>query len=468
MTTSSHVTGGLRQELTGAQLSRSPRFVERATLAVACVGFFMVVLDTTVVNVALPSIGRGLGANLSDLQWVLDGYTLVFGALVFSAGHFADRWGASACFGVGVALFAACSIGCSFAPSPAVLLAARGVQGVAAAIMLPSSLSLVSEMHVNARKRARAIAIWSSAGGAAVAAGPVIGGVLTEAFSWRAVFIINVPVALAALCALRWVPRSRSGEGSFDLLGVATAVAALGALTYAVIEGGRAGFGDERVLVALVICGLAAIGLVTTQRGETSAIPLRVFSQPAVLGPVFAGVALYFTFYGAVFALSLFFQDGLGEGPAEAGLMFLPMTGLITIATLFSGFWTGRSGWRRPMAVGLGAMGLGLVAMSLLDSASSLWLIGVSTLPVGIGCGVAGPTIPTALLATLPRERSGVASGLANSLRQLGATLGVAVFGAFVGTHGSPDKGMHIAFLVSAATVLLAATVIVYMRGLRL
>jgi DHA2 family methylenomycin A resistance protein-like MFS transporter len=223
------------------------------------------------------------------------------------------------------------------------------------------------------------------------------------------------------------------------------------------------------VSVALAICGLAAVVMVTMQRSETSAIPLRALGQPAVVGPVFAGMALYFAFYGTVFALSLFFQDGLGEGPAEAGLMFFPMTGVITVATLFSGFWTGRSGWQRPMAVGLGTMGLGLVTMSVLDSESSLWLIGVSTLPVGIGCGVAGPTIPTALLATLPRERSGVAAGLANSIRQFGATLGVAVFGALVTTHGSTEQGMHIALLMSAATVLLAATtVMVYMRGLRL
>jgi DHA2 family methylenomycin A resistance protein-like MFS transporter len=424
---------------------------------VACLGFFMVVLDTTVVNVALPSIGRSLGGGISGLQWAIDGYTVVFAALVLSAGHISDRIGASVAFGRGIALFGLSSAACGLAPTLGVLLGARVLQGAAAAMMLPASLALVGQAHTDPRLRAQAIAIWAAAGGAAVAAGPVVGGVLTETLGWRTVFFINLPIAAVALALLPLVPRSPRQAAKFDVPGQLFAILALASLTFGVIEGAHVGFGKPQIVAALSLFVVAsAVFAFTERRAADPAVPLGLLANRRAVGTLIAGLALYFSFYGVIFVLSLFFQNVLHHGPATSGLLFLPMTALITLATVRTGAWIHRSGAWVPMTVGFVLMSAGSLALLAIDGQTTWWEIGLYTIPVGVGAGIAGPAIPVALLAAIPAERSGVASGIANALRQTAATLGVAVYGALLAGHVAFVSGMHRGFAVSAGGTVIA------------
>jgi DHA2 family methylenomycin A resistance protein-like MFS transporter len=425
------------------------------TVAVACLGFFMVVLDTTVVNIALPSIDRDLGGGVSGLQWVVDGYTLLFGALVLSSGHLSDRIGASAAFAWGTALFAGSSVACALAPSLGLLIAGRLCQGAAAALMLPSSLAIVGQAHADPRARARAISFWAAAGGAAVAAGPVAGGLLTDALGWRSVFYVNVPIAAAALVGLILVPRSPRRPARLDIPGQVTAALALAALTFGLIEGGRRGYDDPLIIASLALFLVLTVAFVHVElRVPEPAVPLKLLSNRLAAGTIGAGATLYFSFYGVIFTLSLYFQYVLHNSPARSGLMFVPMTALITVATLTTNGWRHHSDAWIPLSAGLTLMVAGLLALAVVDADTATWQVAISTIPVGVGSGIAGPGIFVAMLAALPADQAGIASGVANANRQVAATLGVAIFGALVAGGTDLVAGMQAAFLVSAGALV--------------
>jgi DHA2 family methylenomycin A resistance protein-like MFS transporter len=431
-------------------------------LPVACMGFFMVVLDSTVVNIALPSVARDLGGGISGLQWVVDGYTVTFGALMLSAGHVSDRIGASVSFGRGLAAFGISSAACGLAPTLGVLLVARVGQGAAGALMLPASLALVGQAHADPRERGRAIAIWAAVGGTAVAAGPVVGGVLTQTVGWRAVFFVNVPIAILALGLLLRVTRSPRRATRFDLPGQLLAVAALFCLTFGVIEGAHVGFGKPQIVISLVGFLLTSASFVYVEgRADEPAVPLKLLATHGAAGTMGAGLAIYFSFYGIIFVLSLFFQRILHAGPAVSGLMFVPMTALITLATMRTASWTHRRGAWVPVTVGLLIMLAGALALVAINAQTPWWEIAVGTVPVGVGAGIAGPAIPVALLAAIPTEQSGIASGVANALRNVAATLGVAIFGALLAGNGGFSSGVQRVFLVSAGTLALAVVLAV-------
>jgi DHA2 family methylenomycin A resistance protein-like MFS transporter len=338
-----------------------------------------------------------------------------------------------------------------------VLLVARVCQGAAAALMLPASLALVGQAHADPPRRARAIAIWAAAGGMAVAAGPVVGGVLTQALGWRAVFFVNVPIAVLALALLLLVPRSPRRAARFDTPGQLLAVVALFCLTFGVIEGAKVGFGRPQIVIALAGFVLASTIFVHVERRAAEpAVPLKLLANHGAAGTIGAGLAIYFSFYGIIFVLSLFFQRILHAGPAASGLMFVPMTALITISTIRTASWTHRRGAWMPVAVGLLIMMVGALALVAIDAHTPWWEIAVGTVPVGVGAGIAGPAIPVALLAAIPAEQSGIASGIANALRSVAATLGVAIFGALLAGTGGFSAGAQRVFLVSAGTLALA------------
>ena len=305
----------------------SPPAPGRVLLA-ASLGFFVVILDVTIVNVALPSIGDDLGADLSELQWVVDAYVVAFAALLLSAGAFGDRIGVARCYSAGMVAFTLASIVCGAAPSLEVLLVARFLQGAAAALLLPSSLALVRLAYLDPGARAKAIGIWAAMGGVALAAGPVVGGLLTGAVDWRAIFFLNIPVGIAAVVANARSPRSARIRTPLDLPGQIAAVLAIGALTYGVIEAGHEGIDSPRALAAFVVFALAAEAfLVIERRSSHPAVPLGLFRAPIASAAIVTGLLFNFAFYGQVFVLSLYFQDVLGHGPIASGLMFLPLTG---------------------------------------------------------------------------------------------------------------------------------------------
>lgn len=418
----------------------------------------MIVLDTTVVNVAVPSVGDDLDAALSDLQWIVDAYVVVFAALLLSSGTLSDRIGAARCFSLGMIGFTAASLVCGAAPALWVLLAARVAQGAAAALLLPSSLALVRLAFEDPRERARAIGTWVAVGGTAVAAGPVLGGVLTSAVDWRAIFLINLPVGIIAVAANVRAPAAPRNREPLDLPGQLAAIVAVGTLTFAVIKGGHEGFASPLVVAMLLTFAFASAAFVAIERGSAHpALPLSLFRSPTLSGSVLVGLVLNFAFYGQLFVFSLFFQDVLGHSPVEAGLMFLPLTALIAGVNLVAGRMVNRFGPRVPLLLGQLSMVVGLLGMTQVDQDSATALILLLTVPIGVGGGLAIPPLTAVLLDSVPAEQAGLASGLFNAARQFGGGLGVAVFGGMVASDFIP--GMHLSLAVGAAAVLVSFAV---------
>jgi DHA2 family methylenomycin A resistance protein-like MFS transporter len=439
---------------------------ERLALTAALLGFFMISLDATAVNVALPAIGRSLGGATAGLQWVVDGYTVPFAALLISAGAVSDRLGARRVFGCGLVVFSAASAGCGLAPGLATLVAARIVQGAAAAVMLPSSLALVRQAFTDPAARARSVAVWSSGGAAAIAAGPVLGGILTSTAGWRAIFFVNLPVgaAVLALLAVR-AQRSPRLAAPLDPAGQVTAVLGLAALTFGVIAGGATGFARPPALAALAVALLAGAGFLAVEsRAARPMVPLALLRSPAVASCVVTGFSINAAFYGVAFVLSLYFQRVLGDPAITAGLLFLPMTGLLTVANLGSARVAARWGHYVPVRAGLcvGTLGLLLLAFvpALMPGRAALEIaLEVALVPAGAGLGFALPSLTFLLLDSLPAAQAGLAGGLFNAARQTGGALAVAVFGTLVA--GSFVTGMRVSMLV-AAVLLLASTVAVF------
>ncbi|MEU7301145.1 MFS transporter [Streptomyces sp. NPDC007206] len=414
------------------------------TLTASLLGFALICLDASVVNVALPAIGTSLGGGMSGLQWVVDAYTLAFAALMLSTGAFSDRAGASRAFALGTAVFTLASAACGLAPNLPALIGARVVQGVAAAVVLPASLALVRQAYREPARRARAVAAWAAGGSLAVALGPVAGGALTTAWDWRGIFFVNLPLGAAILALLVRAPRSRPRPAPLDLPGQLTAVVALVALTFAAIEGGTAG---GAALVVAVVAGAAFLRV--EARRPHPVVPLSLFRNRTVATAVAAGSAVSVAFYSLVFVFSLFFQQVQGRSALYAGLMFLPMTGLIAVTNVVAGKLAGRYGPRLPMLVGQPLAVAGLLALLYVDAGTPSALVAVLLVPLALGCALTVPPLTTAMMDAVPAERAGLAAGVLNAARQVAGGLGIAVFGALLG-HGF-EAGMRLSLTVSAA-----------------
>ena len=421
-------------------------------LAAGMLGFFMITIDVSAVNVALATMGRDLHAATNGLQWVVDGYTLMFAALLLSAGALSDRIGARRAYAGGVAAFTLASIACGAAPGLGVLTGARFVQGCAAAVMLPSSLALVRQAFDDPARRARGIALWTAAGSSAVAAGPVLGGILVSAWSWRGIFLINVPAGLVALVLLARVAPSPRLPASLDLGGQLTAVLALGGLTYGVIEGSAAGYTAPRVLAAFAVAaGAAAAFALVESRVATPAVPFRLFRSRAALITLATGFAINTAWYGIVFVIGLYAQQVLGASALATGLMFVPMALGIVLTNMASPRLAARSGPAVPLVAGMLMTVAGLTGLVWAGSVVETALL---MIPFG-AVGLSVPTLITILLNDVPTAQAGLAGGVFNASRQMGSAMGVAVFGGLL-SGGSFRSGM-VASLAISATLLAAA-----------
>ncbi|MGW1022696.1 MFS transporter [Streptomyces sp. NPDC002577] len=432
------------------------------TLTAALLGFALITLDASVVNVALPAIGGALGGGMSGLQWVVDAYTLAFAALMLSTGAFSDRAGATRAYAIGVAVFTLASAACGLAPSLPVLIASRVVQGVAAAVMLPASLALVRQAYTDPKKRARAVAAWAAGGSAAVALGPVAGGALTTAWDWRGIFFVNLPLGAVALALLVRAPRSQRRPAPLDLPGQLAAVVALTALTFAVIEGGEGGTAGLVALVVAVAAAAAFLGIEVRQPHPV--VPLGLFRNRTVAVTVAAGAAVSVAFYSMVFVFSLFFQQVQGRSALNAGLMFLPMTGLIAVTNIVAGKLAGRFGPRLPMLLGQVLAVAGLLLVLGVDAHTPGPVLAFLLVPLALGCALTVPPLTAAMMDVVPAERAGLAAGVLNSARQVAGGLGIAAFGTLVsdGASGGFLAGMRISLLISAG--LLGATAVATLR----
>ena len=430
----------------------------RIVVAATGLGFALVQLDVSIVNVALARIGADLGTGVGGLQWVVDAYALAFASLLLSAGAFGDRNGARKAFVAGFALFVAASLGCGLAPTMAALIGARAVQGLGAALLVPCSLTLLSHAcQGDAAKRAGAISLWTAAGSIGLAAGPVLGGFLVDWLGWRTVFLVNLPVgAFGIWLTVRFVDESPSGGGAIDPAGQALGIVALVALTAGVIEAGSRGWSDPLVLSGIALAATSGAGfLLVEARVRCPMLPLGLFRDPAFSTATMVGLAINLTLYGVIFLLGLYLQRVRLLTAAASGLAFLPFPLALMLSNIAARWVMKWLGIRRTMVAGLlvGAIGYALLRGIDATTPYAVLLAGLLVIPVGIGLAV--PAMTTALLATVPASRSGVASGVLNTVRQAAGAIGVALFGAFLAADAVP--GIQRAFDVSAVLFVIAA-----------
>ncbi|MFF0490481.1 MFS transporter [Nocardia sp. NPDC004068] len=445
----------------------TPAHRTSTVLIPALFGSFLIILDASVVNVALPDLGRQLGANMAGLQWVVDGYTLMFAALLLSAGALADRIGAGRAFCLGLGGFALASAACGAAPTLGLLVAARFAQGVTAALVLPSSLALVRQGYDDPAKRAWAVSIWAVAGSSAIAAGPVLGGLLT-AWSWRTIFLINVPVAAVALWRARRLAPSPRRATPLDPAGQITAVLALAGLTFALIEGGRIGYAAWPVLIAFGVAVLAGTAFAVIEaRVRRPIVPPGLVGQRTVAIILGVGFTFNAAFYGIVFVLSLYLQQTRQLSPLATGLVFAPTMLLIIVANLASPRLAARFGPRVPIVVGQLIVVTGLLLLLAVGPATPAPLIAALAIPIGLGGGIAVPTLMTVLLDSVAPERAGMAGGIFNAVRQVGGATAVAIFGSLLAGTTAPRSGMTSSLLVAAVPLLVTAGVSMGLRRTR-
>ncbi|MGW1865712.1 MFS transporter [Streptomyces mauvecolor] len=432
---------------------RPPRGPSPAlTLAASLLGFALITLDASVVNVALPAIGNDLGGGMSGLQWVVDAYTLAFAALMLSTGAFADRIGSAKAYALGTVVFTLASAACGLAPNLAVLIGARVVQGVAAAVVLPASLALVRQAYPDPARRARAVALWAAGGSVAVALGPVAGGALTTVWDWRGIFFINLPLGLAALALTARAPHTERRPAPLDLPGQLTAAIALAALAFAVIEQGTV-----RVVAGAVAVAAGVAFWLIERRVAHPVVPLGLFRNRTVVVAIGAGAAASVAFYGVIFVFSLYFQRVRGESALTAGLMFLPMTALIPVVNVLSGKLSNRYGARVPMLAGQLLSLVGLLVLLLADEHTPTLLAAFLMVPLALGCGISVPALTAAMMEALPQERAGLAAGVLNAGRQVAGALSIAVFGTLVAGGGGFVPGLRTSLLVAAGLFGLSA-----------
>ncbi|MEM5387262.1 MFS transporter [Paraburkholderia phymatum] len=447
-------------------------------VATVSIGFVVTQLDVTIVNIALAQIGSDLHANVTGLQWIVDAYTLAFAVLMLSAGVLGDRFGARRLFAFGLGLFAAASLACGLAFDASTLVAARAVQGIGAAAMLPNSLALLNQACGHDPKlRARAVGLWTAAGAVAIAAGPVIGGLLIAAFGWRAIFLVNLPIcALGLFATFAWVPASQSASPSshdaahdrpavrgIDPSGQILAIVALTAFTGAVIEWRPLGFMHPLVGGSFVLALVAAAAfIVSERRAHTPMLPLALFGNRTFSAAVLFGICVNLTYYGVVFVLSLYLQHARGETALQAGLAFLPLTGGFLISNVASGWVVGRLGVRVPMIAGAITAALGYGLLHFAEAASPLWTLLVPFLLIPSGMGLAVPAMTTAVLASVDAKRAGTASAVLNTARQAGGAVGVALFGALASASAASSTGAaHIVSGLKASTLISACLLLI-------
>jgi MFS transporter, DHA2 family, methylenomycin A resistance protein len=427
------------------------------TLFAACLGFAVVQLDVSVVNVAIKPIGEELGGGVEGLQWVVSAYTITFAALILTAGALGDRIGAKRVFVAGFVVFTVASAICGLAPSLAVLIAARAVQGVGAAILVPCSLTLLNHSFSEPEERARAVGLWAAGASVALAGGPLVGGALIAAIDWRAIFFINAPIGLVAIAAtLRWAPETSRTGSEVDLPGQLSAIGALAALAGATIEGGAHGFGDPAVLAGYAVALLLAAAFVRTEhRSRHPMLPLSLFDSATFSAASAIGFLVNVAFYGLIFVFSLYFQEGRGWSAIDTGLAFVPATAAVMAANLNAGRAAARFGARAILIVGALLMVASLVALLPIGPDTAYLGLVAQLFALGLGLGLIVPVMTSELLGSVERERSGVASGTLNTARQAGSVVGVALFGSLIG--GDLVAGLHVALAISIGLSLACA-----------
>lgn len=404
-------------------------------LAVCCLSMFLVGLDTTIVNVGLPEIGRALDTGTRGLEWTVDAYTVVLAGLLISAGALADRFGRRRVFQAGLAVFGAASMACAVAPSVGVLVAARAVQGVGASMLSPVALAIVVNAMPDPRERARAIGVWASVFGLSMAVGPVAGGALVAGLGWRSLFWVNAPVIVAALVlSALFVPESRAERARrLDLPGQVLLTVVIGSAVGVLIEGPRIGWTSPLALGAYALVAVTAAAFVRVEsRRREPLMDLGLYRSPAFAGAVLGAVVVFVALNTTLLLTTLYLQDGRGWTPLGAGLATLPMAVGATLCAPWSGRLVGRVGPRTPLLLAGGFTAAGGLCLAGLGQDTSVYLLLVAYALIGVGFGFANAPITNTAVSGLPPARAGVAGAITSTARQFGAAIGIAVAGGLV------------------------------------
>jgi EmrB/QacA subfamily drug resistance transporter len=445
-------------------------------LLICCMSLLVVGLDTTIVNVALPSIKTDLHASVSGLQWTIDAYGLVLGSLLMLGGSTADRFGRKRIFIAGLVLFTVGSLLCSLAPGLGWLIVFRMVQGAGGSMLNPVAMSIITNTFLEPKERAQAIGVWGSVVGFSIALGPVVGGVLIAAIGWRSVFWINIPVGLAAIAlTLKFVPESRATHARrFDLVGQVLVIVLLAATTSAIIEAQRLGWGSAEDTGLFVLAVVALIGLITYERRRIEPlIDIRFFRSIPFSGAALTAVLAFSTFAGFLFVNTLYLQDVRGFSALRAGLCLLPLAVTVVIGAPLSGRMVGRGHVREPLVIAGCCMAIGTAILTQLRADTPMALIFVAYAIFGVGFGVVNAPITNTAVSGMPRAQAGVAAGIASTSRQTGNALGVAVIGLIATSGaGAELKGTlaqtsHRAWWVLMCVSLVVAAVGVLMTSAR-
>jgi DHA2 family methylenomycin A resistance protein-like MFS transporter len=418
-------------------------------------GVLIAQIDTSVVNLAVEQIGAKLGAGVTALQWVVDAYNLVYASLLLTAGTLADLYGRRRVFALGIALFTIGSLVCGLAPNAIVLVAGRAIAGLGAALEVPTSLAILTVAYPDAKERTHALGLWASCNGLAFIIGPTVGGALVDAVGWRSIFLLIIPLCVATLL-LTWtsVPESKDPKGrTLDLPGQALAIATLGALSLAVIEGPRWGWASAGSIAAFATSIVAAIAFLRRQSGADDAlVPLPMLRERVFATSLVVATCMTFGMYAMLFLTPLYLQTTRGDSALLAGVELLPMSVAFVVVSQLSGRIANAFGPRLPMTAGMAMMGLGLFMLALIPLYDGLWWVEAALLVIGCGLGLNTAPVNAVAVANVPAARAGTASGLVNTARMVGATLGVAVLGAVFAmfAHGSGNGSDVVAGLTPA------------------
>jgi EmrB/QacA subfamily drug resistance transporter len=444
----------------------------RWTLVSVALATFMTYLDNNIVNVAIPDVQRELGLSTAGIEWVVSGYILTFAGLLLAGGRLADAFGRRRLFLIGLAVFTASSLFAGFAGGAATLIAARGVQGIGAALVTPTTLAIISATFADPGERNAAVGVWGGVGALALAVGPVLGGLLTQHVSWEWIFWINVPIGLATMALGAWsIRESREpGTRSLDLPGLGLSTVALFALTWALIEGHDRGWTSALILGAFGLAALATVAFVAVERRVAQPmVDVTLFARREFSGGIVALMLWAFGLFGIYFFTSLYLQNVLGFSPTKAGAAFVPMAVLMAVSAIVSDRVAARFGAYRSTGFGMVAMGLAIGSIAMLGRDASYLSLMPSFVVIGVGGGMTIPLTAT-VLGVMPTGQAGVASAVFNASREVAGLLGITVIGAVLtsrqGSELAAGRAPVDAFLTGYRSGLLLAAALVVAGGI--
>jgi DHA2 family methylenomycin A resistance protein-like MFS transporter len=428
------------------------------TLTIVSMGFFMVCLDATVVNVALSNLRISLGTNLSGLQWTITSYTISFAAMLLSAGTLGDRLGPKKMFCNGLIIFTFSSVLCGLAQSLCFLVFSRLIQGVGAALLVANSLPILQGIFIEPAERAKAFGVWGGVGGVAIAVGPVIGGILIASFGWPSAFFLNIPFGIIGLLmALKYIPEMEVISRQIKPVAQTLIATALGALAYAFIAAGTNGWHSSRVIISTIIFVFSVIGFVLIEvSSDIPMLPRGIFRLRRFTATTIVGLIINLGFYGQLFVMIMYFQQIKEYSTMKTGFALFPQAVVMAVTAFYCGRVTAKTGPGIPMTVGLSTSLAGLIWLVFTSATSSYAEVIIPMILIGFGMSSTAPATVAAGMSSAPPGQGGITSGVINAARQSGSVMGVAILGSFLGTKNVFMHGMHVALSITVPVYVLA------------